>query len=101
LAHVRLLVSFGRNFDSFFDVLPLPVFARNKLIHDSCSNTWPKDPHLKRLGFWFRQDLSELVQTLTPSVMKLSGMTPKDIPDFQEEVKRCVLDRKIHAYHIM
>lgn len=64
-------------------------------------NTWCKDPHLKRLGFWFRHDLLELVNTLTPSIMERQGMSPEEVKDFQENVKRDVHDRKIHAYHIM
>lgn len=64
-------------------------------------NTWCKEPHLKRLGVWFRHDLLELVDTLTPSVFKKSGMTVDEVREFQEEVKRDVSDRKIHAYHIM
>jgi hypothetical protein len=64
-------------------------------------NTWPKNPHLKRLGVWFRQDLLELVETLTPSMFKKQGMDADEIRAFQDEVRRDVYDRKVHAYHIM
>jgi hypothetical protein len=33
-------------------------------------NTWPKDPHLKSLGFWWNHDLLNLVEGLKPPLMR-------------------------------
>jgi len=33
-------------------------------------NTWPKDAHLKKLGFWWNHDLIDLVEGLKPPFMR-------------------------------
>jgi hypothetical protein len=33
-------------------------------------NTWPKDPHLKSLGYWWNHDLLDLVEGLKPPLMR-------------------------------
>jgi hypothetical protein len=33
-------------------------------------NTWPKDPHLKKLGFWWNHDLLDLVEGLKPPLTR-------------------------------
>jgi hypothetical protein len=34
-------------------------------------NTWPRNPHLKKLGFWYGQDLLELVTTLKGPLVRI------------------------------
>jgi len=64
-------------------------------------NTWPKDPHLKKLGFWYHHDLLELITGLKPPFMRGLGWTLEEIENFQVEVKKDVADRNIHAFHII
>lgn len=62
-------------------------------------NTWPKDPGLKRLGFIFRDDMFEVLQSLKGLVMKGSGLGLEEVDAFNADVKRDLMDRRIHAYH--
>ena len=64
-------------------------------------NTWPKDPHLKKLGFWYGQDLVELITGLKKPLMKGLGWTLEEVDAFHVLVKKDVMDRNVHAYHMM
>jgi hypothetical protein len=63
--------------------------------------TWPKDPHLKKLGFWFQQDLLEVITAFKQPLIRGLGWTLEGVEKFQVEVKKDVIDRKIHAYQVM
>lgn len=63
--------------------------------------TWPRDPHLKKLGFWYKHDLLEVVEGFKPPFLRGLGWTLDQLTVFQGEVKKDLMDRKIHAYQIM
>jgi Methyltransferase domain len=64
-------------------------------------NTWPKDPQLKKLGFWYGQDLVELITGLKKPLMKGLGWTLEEVDAFHVLVKKDVMNRNVHAYHIL
>ena len=70
-------------------------------INTSHSQTWPKNSHLKKLGFWFQHDLLELVEAFKKPFIRGLGWTLAEVEEFQVEVKKDVADRRIHAYQIM
>jgi pantothenate kinase-related protein Tda10 len=65
------------------------------------NQTWPKDPHLKKLGFYFKHDLLDVVEGLTAPFTRGLGWSLEDVQKLQVEVKKDMNDRKIHAYQIM
>jgi SAM-dependent methyltransferase len=64
-------------------------------------NTWPRDPHLKKLGFWYQHDLLELITGLRPPLTRGLGWSVEEIEVFLVDVRKDVKNRDIHAYHIM
>lgn len=65
------------------------------------TNTWPRDPHLKKLGFWYGKDFPELVTSMKPPLMKGLGWTLEEVDAFLELVRKDIADRNVHAYHVM
>ncbi len=63
--------------------------------------TWPKDPHMKKIGLWFQEDLLGLVNNFQLPFIKALGWTLEELKKFQVEVKKDVHDRRIHAYQVM
>ena len=45
-------------------------------------NTWPKDPHLKSLGFWWNHDLLNLVEGLKPPLMRGCMYSSPRVPEY-------------------
>jgi hypothetical protein len=70
-------------------------------INTSHSQTWPKNSHLKKLGFWFQHDLLELINGFKQPFIRGLGWTLEEVEKFQVEVKKNVIDRNIHAYQVM
>jgi SAM-dependent methyltransferase len=64
-------------------------------------NTWPRDPHLKKLGFWFQHDLLELMTGLKTALTRGLGWSQEKAEVFLVDVRKDVKDRNIHAYHVM
>jgi hypothetical protein len=64
-------------------------------------NTWPRDPHLKKLGFWFQHDLQDLATGLKPPLMRGLGWSMEEVEVFLVDVRKDIKNRDIHAYHIM
>jgi hypothetical protein len=65
------------------------------------TNTWPKDPYLKKLGFWFHHDLLELMNGLKTVLNKGLGWSIEQAEVFLVDVRKDVKNRNIHAYHVM
>jgi len=65
------------------------------------TNTWPKDPHLKRIGLLFREDLLQAVGGVKTPLMAGLGMTLEEVNAFGEEAKKDIVDKRIHAYYVM
>jgi len=64
-------------------------------------NTWPRDPHLKKVGFRYQRDMLELITGLKPPLMRGLGWSLEEVDKFQVDVKKDVQNRTIHAYHVM
>jgi hypothetical protein len=64
-------------------------------------NTWPRDPHLKKVGFWYQHDLLELITGLKPPFTRGLGWPMEEVEVFLVDVRKDVKNRDIHAYHIM
>lgn len=64
-------------------------------------STWPRDPHLKKLGFWFQQDLLEVIGSMKVILTKGLGWSQEQAEVFLVDVRKDVKDRNIHAYHVM
>jgi SAM-dependent methyltransferase len=65
------------------------------------TNTWPKDQGLKKLGPLVQKDLVELVEGFKQPFLRGLGWTLEEVEAFQEEVKRDLRDRRIHAYLVI
>jgi hypothetical protein len=61
--------------------------------------TWAKDPKLKTLGIWARENFLSVLQGLSMAVMTRGlGMTPQEVEIFLAEVRAEVKTRKVHCY---
>jgi len=65
------------------------------------TNTWPRDPHLKKIGFWYQHDLLELITGLKAPLTRGLGWPMEEVEVFLVDVRKDVKNRDIHAYHIM
>jgi len=64
-------------------------------------NTWPKDPYLKTLGMWFREDLLEGVNTLRAIMARGLDWSDEKLDSFLADVRKDVVNRNIHAYAVL
>ncbi|KAE9375895.1 S-adenosyl-L-methionine-dependent methyltransferase [Stipitochalara longipes BDJ] len=63
--------------------------------------TWPRDPKLKELGYWYGKDMVELVKGLKAPFIRGLGWSLEEVEKFHEEVLKDVEGGKVHAYQLM
>ncbi|EXF83127.1 TAM domain methyltransferase [Colletotrichum fioriniae PJ7] len=62
-------------------------------------NSWPRDPHLKELGSWTRENLaSNTAGMIMAPMTRVHGWTEEEVHVFAAEVRRDLADRGNHAY---
>ncbi|RDW57070.1 hypothetical protein BP6252_13885 [Coleophoma cylindrospora] len=61
-------------------------------------NTWPRDPHLKKIGLWFREDMLEALSSTKAMLTRVHGWTSDDADIFLSQVRQDYMNRGIHAY---
>lgn len=60
---------------------------------------WAKDPKLKTLGVWARENFLSVLQGLSMAVMTRGlGMTAQEVEVFLTEVRAEIKERKVHFY---
>jgi len=64
-------------------------------------NTWPRDPHLKKLGLWFQHDLLEGLNSTRAVLTRGLGWSNEEVEAFLIDVRKDIKDRNEHAYAIM
>lgn len=61
-------------------------------------NTWPKDPKLKELGMWVREDMSEILPAVSRVFTMGLGWSMEDVDSFLEKARADLMNRKIHGW---
>jgi hypothetical protein len=61
-------------------------------------NTWPKDPKLKELGMWVREDLLEGMPAAKRVFTVGLGLPVEEVDEFLEKAKVDLCDRRIHGW---
>lgn len=61
-------------------------------------NTWPKDPHLKKIGLWFREDMLEALSSTKAMLTRIHGWSSEQADVFLMNVRKDYLNKDIHAY---
>lgn len=64
-------------------------------------NTWPKDPHLKKLGLWFQHDLLEGLNSTRAVLTRTLGWSDERVEAFLVHVGNDLRNIKVHAYKTM
>jgi hypothetical protein len=66
-------------------IIDLSVHRMCEKVDTAYLQTWPKDPHLKTLGFWFQHDLLKLITAFKPPFLRGLGWTLEEVEKFQVE----------------
>ena len=64
-------------------------------------NTWPRDPHLKKVGLWFQHDLLEGLYSTRAILTRGLGWSNERVEVFLVDVRNAINNRHVHAYAIM
>ena len=64
-------------------------------------NTWPRDPHLKKVGLWFQHDLLEGLNSTRAILTRGLGWSNEKVELFLVDVRKAINNRHVHAYTIM
>jgi SAM-dependent methyltransferase len=64
-------------------------------------NTWPRDPHMKKLGLWFQHDLLEGLNSTRAILIRGLGWSNEQVEVFLEDVRKDVRNKGIHGYTTM
>lgn len=64
-------------------------------------NTWPRDPHLKKLGLWFQHDLLEGLNSTRAVLTRGLGWSDEKVEVFLVDVRKDIKNRGVHAYAVM
>jgi hypothetical protein len=67
----------------------------------SSLKTWPKEPHMKRLGYWGALDLIELITNLKVPLTRGRGWSPEEVEKAQIQAKKDFWKRRIHSYFFL
>jgi hypothetical protein len=65
------------------------------------TNTWPRDPHLKKLGLWFQHDLTEGLNSTRAILTRGLGWSNEKVEVFLADVRKDIKNRNVHAYAVM
>ena len=61
-------------------------------------NTWPKDPKLKELGMWVRDNMMEILSAAKKLFTAGLGWSIEDADSFVERAKVDLMNKNIHAW---
>ena len=61
-------------------------------------NTWPKDPKLKELGVWVREDMMEILPAVKKVFIAGLGWSNEDADSFIEKAKADLMNKDIHGW---
>lgn len=61
-------------------------------------NTWPRDPKLKQLGMWVREDMMEILPAVKKVFTAGLGWDIADADTFVEQAKADLMNRDIHGW---
>jgi len=61
-------------------------------------NTWPRDPKLKQLGMWVREDMMEILPAVKKVFTMGLGWSIVDTDIFVERAKADLMNRNIHGW---
>jgi len=61
-------------------------------------NTWPKDPKLKELGMWVREDMAEILPAVKKVFTAGLGWSSDDADSFIARAKVDLMNRDIHGW---
>ncbi|KAI0431884.1 S-adenosyl-L-methionine-dependent methyltransferase [Xylaria sp. FL1042] len=62
------------------------------------TSPWAKGKYFKTVAMYFQEDMISGMEGISMKVLQATGMTPEEIKDFCEEVKRDFRDTNLHAY---
>ncbi|KAI8162846.1 Secondary metabolism regulator LAE1 [Colletotrichum sp. SAR 10_86] len=63
------------------------------------SNSWPKHPKFKELGFWNNENINNGFEAITMAPFtRALGWTREEVHEFLPSVRRDLNDKSIHAY---
>ncbi|TRX88120.1 hypothetical protein FHL15_010966 [Xylaria flabelliformis] len=62
------------------------------------TSPWAKGKYFKTVAMYFQEDMIQGMEAISMKVLQATGMTPKEIRDFCEEVKTDFRDTNLHAY---
>ncbi|KAK3062945.1 hypothetical protein LTS18_003057, partial [Coniosporium uncinatum] len=63
------------------------------------TNTWPREPHLKRLGQWNEHNITSGMHGFTMAPFtRVLGWSEAEVEVFIAQVRKDVRDRNVHAY---
>ncbi|KAI0525519.1 S-adenosyl-L-methionine-dependent methyltransferase [Xylaria bambusicola] len=62
------------------------------------TSPWAKGKYFKTVAMYFQEDMISGMEAISMKVLQATGMSPQEIKDFCEEVKRDFRDTNLHAY---
>lgn len=62
------------------------------------TSPWAKGKYFKTVAMYFQEDMISGMEGISMKVLQATGMTPAEIKEFCEEVKRDFRDTNLHAY---
>ena len=67
-------------------------------IFDIPIGEWSKDTHLRTIGAYFREALTEMFSAMAAKPFADHGVDRSDTSDLLQAIKPALLDKRIHAY---
>jgi hypothetical protein len=61
-------------------------------------NTWPRDPKLKELGMWVKEDMQDILGAVKRVFTSGLGWDNEEFEDLLDRAKRELTNRRIHAW---
>ncbi|KAI0106381.1 S-adenosyl-L-methionine-dependent methyltransferase [Nemania sp. FL0031] len=65
------------------------------------TSPWAKGKYFKTVAMYFQEDMISGMEAISMKVLQATGMTPKEIEEFCEEVKADFRNTDLHAYLIV
>ncbi|KAI1171452.1 S-adenosyl-L-methionine-dependent methyltransferase [Nemania sp. FL0916] len=62
------------------------------------TSPWAKGKYFKTVAMYFQEDMISGLDGISMKVLQATGMTPKEIHDFCEEVREDFVNTELHAY---
>jgi hypothetical protein len=65
------------------------------------TSPWAKGKYFKTVAMYFQEDMLQGLEGISMKVLQATGMSPQEVLDFVEEVKKDFRDTNMHAYVIV